>query len=376
MITGHPSVESAVEGLRKDVVDYLTKPLDMGRLRACLERLKPRISTASKPQSVKSTTEPGGLGPFIGSSKPMLGVYRLLKQVAPTNATVLVYGESGTGKELAAQAIHELSERSGPFLAVNCGAVPESLIGNELFGHERGSFTGASQQHKGYFERASGGTLFLDEITEMPLDMQVILLRVLETRRLVRFGGSKEIAVNVRLVAASNRDPQQAVTDGTLREDLYFRLMVFPITLPPLRSRRDDIPVLSQYFVDVLNEEQNGVKRLTKGALRYLMQQPWPGNVRELKNAIYRAYILSEEQEIVTRDLTIKRFAATPDRRQELIGALGGISLDDAERNIIFATLDQLEGNKRAAAEALGVSLKTLYNKLKRYQTRDVTDSR
>jgi two-component system response regulator AtoC len=368
VITGHPSVDSAVEGIRKDVADYLTKPLDMNRLRSCLERLKPSVGTPSKAASGKSTTESNRFGHFIGCSTPMLEVYKMIEQVAPTNATVMVYGESGIGKELAAQTIHELSGRSGPFLALNCGAIPESLIGNELFGHERGSFTGASQQHKGYFERTSGGTLFLDEITEMPLDMQVILLRVLETGCVMRFGGNKEIEVDVRLIAASNRDPRQAVADERLREDLYFRLMVFPVRLPPLRERKEDIPALARYFIDALNEEQDGNKWLTQEALNFLAQQRWPGNVRELKNALHRAYIISEEEEISVQNVT-GLLDLTSDRAQDASNTLSELSLEEAERSLILATLDRHDDNKRAAAEALGVSLKTLYNKLKRYQT-------
>jgi transcriptional regulator with PAS, ATPase and Fis domain len=289
--------------------------------------------------------------------------------VAPNDATVLLQGESGTGKDLAAVSIHDLSNRAEkPFLALNCGAVPESLIGNELFGHERGGYTGATRQHKGYFERANGGTLFLDEITEMPLDLQVNLLRVLETGKLTRLGGDREVSVDVRLVAATNRDPKEAVNNGKLREDLYYRLMVFPITLPPLRERPGDVALLAQRLLAELNEQYGTSKRLTPAALEFLTSYAWPGNVRELKNSMQRAHILAENE------IEAHQFAQLSDLRHnegedaQAVALTTGVSLEEAERKLIFATLDRLRGNKRLAAKTLGVSLKTLYNKLKRYQ--------
>jgi two-component system response regulator AtoC len=377
VMTSYPSVDTAVEGIRKKVSDYLTKPLDMSRLKECLHRLKSNqnqhVGVDNPGDAGKgSSADPAngsavGWGAFIGRSASMEKTYTLLEQVAPSDATVFIYGESGSGKELAAESIHRLSGRTGPFLALNCGAVPENLIGNELFGHERGGFTGASRQHKGYFERASGGTLFLDEITEMPLDMQVNLLRVLETGAVIRIGGTEEIKVDVRLIAASNRDPVQAVKDKKLREDLYFRLMVLPVHLPPLRERAGDIELLALHFMQQFNHERGQNKQLARDAVLELGKHSWPGNVRELKNALFRMYLLSDGNVItaahVSQLLSLLAHSAGNRTSQPAAGA----SLEDVERNLIFATLERFEGNKRLTAESLGVSLKTLYNKLKRY---------
>jgi DNA-binding NtrC family response regulator len=372
VMTSYPSVDSAVEGLRRKVSDYLTKPLDMSRLKECLGRLKSNQNAnaaGAAPAGTDSAGRPAvsGWGAFIGRSPSMQKTYTLLEQVAPSDATVFIYGESGSGKELAAESIHRLSDRTGPFLALNCGAVPENLIGNELFGHERGGFTGASRQHKGYFERASGGTLFLDEITEMPLDMQVNLLRVLETGAVIRIGGTEEIKVDVRLIAASNRDPVQAVKDKKLREDLYFRLMVLPVHLPPLRERAGDIDMLALHFMQQFNQERGQNKQLSREAVLELGKHSWPGNVRELKNALFRMYLLSEGNVITAEHVSqlLSLLAHGTGGRASLPAP--GASLEDVERNLIFATLERFEGNKRLTAESLGVSLKTLYNKLKRY---------
>jgi two-component system, NtrC family, response regulator AtoC len=375
VMTSYPSVDTAVEGLRKKVSDYLTKPIDMTRLKDCLHRLKSNqnlhaeiVGAYSAGNAVAGLSGGApGWGAFIGRSPSMQKTYTLLEQVAPSDATVFIYGESGSGKELAAESIHRLSGRSGPFLALNCGAVPENLIGNELFGHERGGFTGASRQHKGYFERASGGTLFLDEITEMPLDMQVNLLRVLETGAVIRIGGTEEIKVDVRLVAASNRDPVQAVKEKKLREDLYFRLMVLPVHLPPLRERAGDIELLALHFMQQFNQERGQNKQLSRDALIELGRHSWPGNVRELKNALFRMYLLSEGNVITAAYVSqmLSLLAHNAANRSALPAP--GVSLEDVERNLIFATLERFEGNKRLTAESLGVSLKTLYNKLKRY---------
>jgi two-component system response regulator AtoC len=365
VLTGHPSFETAIDGLRANVDDYLTKPIDMSRLRVWLRG----SSAMEHGLSATNDEESNTFGPFVGASQPMQELYRMIEMVAPNDATVFLQGESGTGKDLAAGTIHDLSKRANqPFLALNCGAVPENLIGNELFGHERGGYTGANRQHKGYFERASGGTLFLDEITEMPPDLQVNLLRVLEMGKLTRLGGDKDIEVDVRLIAATNRDPKEAVKSGKLREDLYYRLMVFPIILPPLRARTGDIALLAQRFLAALNEQYNEAKRLTPAALEFLTECTWPGNVRELKNAIERAHIIAED------DIDIRHFSQSGSATRHSTGErppirlMAGMSLEEAERNLIFATLDEYGGNKRLTAESLGVSLKTLYNKLKRYQ--------
>jgi len=306
----------------------------------------------------------GRFGRLYGSSTVMQDVYRMIEKVAPTEATVFITGESGCGKELVARTIHERSPRArGAFVAINCGAIPQNLIEAELFGHERGAFTGANRQHRGCFERAEGGTLFLDEITEMPLEMQVRLLRVLETGRFVRVGGDGEIRTNVRVLAATNRDALDAVRDGRLREDLMYRLAVFPIVLPPLRERDGDTDLLAEHFLQNLNVEGGMSKRFSRAALTTIRAYHWPGNVRELKNAVHRAFIMAEE--FVELDLS---GLACPAVEGECLRMPVGTSLAEMERQAIFATLDHCRGNKRRAAEMLGVSLKTLYNRLTAYQ--------
>lgn len=291
----------------------------------------------------------------------------MISKVAPTEATVFVIGESGSGKELVASTIHELSDRArGPFLAVNCGAIPANLIEAELFGYEKGAFTGAAKTHRGYFERAAGGTLFLDEITEMAPEMQVRLLRVLETGRFTRVGGDSELRTDVRIVAATNREPAAAVKEGQLREDLMYRLAVFPIHLPPLRCRGDDVELLARHFLDAMNREDGTDKQLSKAALEALRAHSWPGNVRELKNALHRAFIMADDEV----DLELGTFAGTPyvaPRPGDCLQFVLGTSLAEMERRTIFATLDHCRGNKRRCAEILGVSLKTLYNRLSEY---------
>lgn len=369
VLTGYPSLDTAVDGLRASVDDYLTKPVDMARLRVWLKESVATRRTPTGELPATNDTASGRFGPFVGVSQPMQELYKMLGIVAPNNATVFLQGESGTGKDLAAGCIHDLSKRAKqPFLALNCGAVPENLIGNELFGHERGGYTGAIRQHKGYFERANGGTLFLDEITEMPVDLQVNLLRVLETGKLTRLGGDKEVEIDVRLIAATNRDPKEAVSSGKLREDLYYRLMVFPITLPPLRVRSGDAELLAHRFLAALNEQYDEAKRLTPAALEFVAACSWPGNVRELKNAVERAHIIANS-DIDTRHFShLNEVARYDGFESPPLRLAAGMSLEEAERNLIFATLDELSGNKRLAAESLGISLKTLYNKLKRYQ--------
>ncbi len=293
-------------------------------------------------------------------------LYTHMDRVARTDATVLLEGESGTGKELIAMAIHQDSLRSDqPFVAVNCGAIPPSLIEASLFGYEKGSFTGAIRQHAGYFEHASGGTLFLDEITEMPADMQVKLLRVLESGRFFRVGGSTEIGVDVRLIAATNRSLQQAVEEGHLRQDLMYRLAVFPIRVPPLRERGNDAELLACHFLDELNREAGTNKCFTRRTLERIRTCRWPGNVRELKNLVHRAYILSSDA--VTLD---EPAGAGTEKTVVMNGMLNfpvGMPLADAQREIILATLNHFSGNKRQTAEILGISLKTLYNRLRAY---------
>ena len=325
---------------------------------------------------------PTAIDSLLGNSAAMQEVFRLIERVGPTEAGVLLTGESGSGKELAAQMIHECSARRGkPFIAINCGAIPPGLIEAELFGHEKGSFTGAVRAHAGVFERANGGTLLLDEITEMPLDMQTRLLRVLESRKFYRVGANTEYTSDVRVIAATNRCPLSAVQAGQLREDLLYRLAVFPIDMPPLRDRGDDVELLANHFLAELNAQSGAQKRLSAHARMTLRQHSWPGNVRELKNCIERAFILGDsvlelapliqnaarnEQAAGAQQSPGSGTAADRERLEIRVGS----RIYDMERSLIEATLDYFKGNKRRAADALGCSLKTLYNKLNGYSQR------
>jgi DNA-binding NtrC family response regulator len=320
-------------------------------------------------------------GALYGACPTMRKLFRKIERLARSNAPVIILGESGSGKELVATTLHQLSARKEqPFIAVNCGAIAENLIESELFGHERGSFTGASRTHRGCFERASGGTLFLDEITEMPLEMQVRLLRVLETGRFCRVGGDHEIETDVRVLAASNRDLQQAVASGRLREDLMYRLCVIPITVPPLRERDDDALLLAGMFLQQLNNEHEESKRLSESAKSRILEYCWPGNVRELKNVIHRAFVLCDDEVFVDMDATLRpersaqsNIVIAPPPGTSTFGESFsvripvGMSLDAAEKALITATLQAVSGSKAKAAQVLGISLKTLYNRLHAY---------
>lgn len=366
VITGHAAIETTVAALRAGVEDYLTKPIDLDQLRSCLNAIKADIA-----QNVKQTNGKrrplDQLGPLIGSSDEMRELYASIKNVAPTNMTVFLFGESGTGKELAAQAIYSLSTRNEkPFLALNCGAVPVNLIATELFGHERGAFTDARTQHKGYFERADGGTLFLDEITEMPLELQVQLLRVLENKTITRLGGLSEIPVDVRVIAATNRHPREAVAEGRLREDLLFRLMAFPISLPPLRRRFGDIRILADNFLAELNQNSALRKTFSPDAVEFIESSNWPGNVRELKNAIAHAYILADA--LLQPEHFPESIHTAIQEDGPALHCMPGTPIDHFEKRYILATLEHHNGNKRRTAETLGISLKTLYNRLNDYR--------
>jgi DNA-binding NtrC family response regulator len=367
LITGKATVETAVEALRLGAFDYLTKPIDLGRLKTLLARVKDTRELKQEVSSLRAELRDlGRFGPMVGTAPAMQRVYDLIDKVAPTEATAFLVGESGTGKELAAETIHRLSKRrKGPYLPLNCGAISPTLIESELFGHEKGSFTGAQRQHRGYFERASGGTLFLDEITEMPIELQVKLLRVLETGRIMRVGGDREVEVNVRVIAATNRSPEDAVKDGKLREDLFYRLKVFPIHLPPLRDREGDIETLAQYFLHNLNKREGTQKRFAPETMDRLRLHHWPGNVRELQNVVQRAFILGEQE--ITPDCLPAELGGEAPIAGPHLHLKVGTSLEDAERRLILATLDQYEGDKKQTAEVLGISLKTLYNRLNQY---------
>jgi DNA-binding NtrC family response regulator len=367
LMTGHADVESAVQALRLGASDYLTKPLDIGRLKSILANVASIQPTAQAAATVGGETqEVGRLGLLLGASPPMQALYEMLNRVAPTDASVFLIGESGTGKDLAAQTLHLLSRRTkAPFLPLNCGAISPTLIESELFGHERGSFTGAQRRHKGYFERAHMGTLFLDEITEMPIELQVKLLRALETGTVVRIGGDQAVDVDVRVIAATNRDPHKAVQDGKMREDLLYRLQVFPIHMPPLRERGEDIQLLGDYFLSQLNERQGTSKVWTEDSLDRLRTHSWPGNVRELKNVVHRAFIMADHE------ITPRCLPREVGGDSGLIKSLNfqvGTSIEEVERRLIMATLDSYGGNKRKTADILGVSLKTLYNRLNTYR--------
>jgi DNA-binding NtrC family response regulator len=368
LITGHADVESAIEALRMGASDYLTKPLDVERLREILGAVaRAKDPTLAPSSPLETALSEGRLGLLLGASPPMQEVYRQLTRVARTDATVFLVGESGSGKDLAAQTLHQLSARSSrPFLPLNCGAISPTLIESELFGHERGAFTGAARQHKGYFERSHGGTLFLDEISEMPIELQVKLLRVLETGVLVRIGGDQEVEVDVRVVAATNRDPRQAVDEGKLREDLFYRLSVFPVGMPPLRDREGDVELLARFFLHQLNADHGSEKSLTDGCLERLAGHRWPGNVRELKNVLHRAFILADDDDIEEVCLP-EEIGGRPPGGGALRFELGA-SIAEVERELILATLERHGGNKRRSAEVLGISLKTLYNRLNAYR--------
>ncbi|MHB8471621.1 MAG: sigma-54-dependent transcriptional regulator [Gammaproteobacteria bacterium] len=373
LITGYASVDSVIEAVRMRVMDYLTKPLDIAHLRRLLMRVK--LQQAHDDITLISADgSPANFGPLIGTSPKMRELYAVIEKVATTDVPVLICGESGTGKDLVGRAIHELSGRSDrQYLALNCGVLAPTLVGSELFGHERGSFTGASRQHKGYFERASGGTLLLDEVTEMAPDLQVHLLRVLETGTVIRLGGSREIKVDVRVIAATNRRPEEVVGTGKFRKDLFFRLSGFPITVPPLRERNGDIELLARHFLSLLNREYGTRKTLSAAASQRLQNHTWPGNVRELRNAIERAYVVSSAQEIGEKDIADLENMWSQ-AASEAPAFTVGSTLEDVERELIYAALRYFGGNKQRAAQSLGISLKTVYNRLNKYADGDALE--
>jgi two-component system response regulator AtoC len=371
VVAGTSSVETAVDAMKRGALDYFPKPVDRGHFHASLQSARRRSELRDEVRALRRELRHlGTFGGLVGASPAMQKVYELIEQVAPTNASVLIVGETGTGKELVAQAIHRLSRRArGTFVPLNCGAIPESLIESELFGHVKGAFTGATRNRRGVFARADGGTLLLDEITEMPIELQSKLLRVLESGEYLPVGSESPQSSNARVLAASNRDPSRAVADGYLREDLLYRLNVFPIELPPLRKRTGDIELLAGHTLQRLNKEQGTRKRLSSRALEQLERHDWPGNVRELINVVRRSYILAGPR--------IERIAALDDHGGDAKPAASapapdargfvGRSIADVERELILATLEHYGGNKKRTAEALGISLKTLYNRLNRY---------
>ena len=401
LCTGHASIETSVQALRLGAADYLVKPINLKQLQGVLSRImKPAVLKAEMAGLAAKLDQGGHFGHLWGKSAPMQRIYEQIARVAVTSVTVFITGESGTGKEVVAQTVHDLSRRrKRPFLAVNCGAISPNLIESEIFGHEKGSFTGAERQHQGFFERAGGGTLFLDEITEMPLDLQVKLLRVLETGRFMRVGSTVSQEADVRIIAATNRLPFQAVAAGRLREDLLYRLNVFPIELPPLRDRLADVGLLAQHFLVGIGEQEGQVRRFTPAALAKLATYRWPGNVRELRNAVQRAYVMATGDTIddawlpgteegsglpapVAEAATPASSpkpppkpppvpAAVPADAMDSVTLPIGTSIAQAERLLMLATLRHYNHQKERTAAALGISLKTLYNRLKEYAAAD-----
>ncbi len=369
LMTAHGTVEMAVEAMKDGAYDFLTKPLDHDRLRATLAAAERDGRDRSAAKSLRRRdTGPSGFQDFVGETEAMQMVFDLIREVAPTDATVLITGESGTGKELVARAIQRLSRRGGgPFVAINAAAVPPELMESEIFGHERGAFTGATAQRRGCFELADEGTLFLDEIGEMPLALQAKLLRVLEDGKVRRLGSDSEIAVDVRVLAATNRRPDAAVDDGRLRQDLYYRLNVFAVELPPLRKRKSDIQPLVRHFIDECNRRHGtAVDGVADEALEALMAYRWPGNVRELRNVVERVVIVAKRGAIGTA--VLPAFLRADDKLRGEIVLPVGTTVAEAERELILKTLDETGGNKAAAARRLGIDVKTIRNKLKAWE--------
>lgn len=422
LLTGHGTIEDAVTAIRLGAEDYLTKPVEPPRLKILLEKLVERREMEEEVKSLRRQLRKAGtVGSLIGRSAIMQQLYTLIERVAPSDAAVFITGESGTGKTLISKTIHEYSKRrKKPFVAVNCAAISPTLIESELFGHEKGAFTGATQQRRGFFEEANGGTILLDEITELPIELQGKLLRVLEENRIRRVGGNQELDVNVRLISATNRDPKDAISEGKLREDLYYRINIFPIHAPSLRERPEDIPFLAQMFLErICEEEGRPVCTFDNRVVEILKNYGWPGNVRELRNVINRAVIIArgntitmdclpdylragialtdadrqptiieieeddndqEEVELATAVVGSEQQDAhrpTSSRNRHNGGGndfdpltlLGGsdLTLENMERLMIRKLLKATDNNKPLVADKLGISLKTLYNKIKKY---------
>ncbi len=373
IITGKGTVSTAVEAMKRGAYDYLEKPVAPDRLKTiivkAIERYHLVVSHRKLERELKHLTRYEEL---VGQSKEMQKVYKLIDAVADTTANVVITGESGTGKELVARAIHKKSSRrDGPFVAINCSAFPTEILENELFGHEKGAFTGALKEKPGCFELADKGTLFLDEICEMPLETQAKILRALEERRYRRLGGKHEIEVDVRVISASNKKLEQAVEDKTLREDIYYRLSVVEIELPPLRDRPSDIPLLMNEFLKLFSETNGkNVNKFSPRAFEILNRYHWPGNVRELKNTIERAVVLCKSDTIEVTDLPDR--IINPNGSKHEIHIRIGTTLELSERELILKTLEHVNNNKTRAAQILGISLKTLHNKLNQYRAEAV----
>jgi DNA-binding NtrC family response regulator len=373
VVTAQGSIKSAVQAMQIGAFNYIQKPIDFNLLRSLLQKAAElRRTRVELEVTRRQLRNKGALGALVGSSKKMQEVFQLVEMVAPSTASVLITGESGTGKELVARTIHDLSPRKGnPFVPINCAAIPETLIESEIFGHEKGAFTGALERRVGCFELAEGGTLLLDEIGEMPVATQAKLLRVLEDHKLRRLGSKTETKVDVRVLAATNKVPEEAVASGHLRNDLYYRLNVFNIHMPPLREHKDDLSELVKSLIGDMNSKHDrNVQMLSDAVMNLFQGYSWPGNVRELRNTLERAVILCEGSVIETKHLP-PGFGHAPARAAAMdpnalhLGV--GITVEEAERQLIMKTLESTNNNKTRAAEILGISLKTLHNKLKEY---------
>jgi len=365
LVTAQASIDLAVDAMKQGAQDFVTKPIDYGKLKMILDQTEKEVDLRRESRRLVSQLQHGaGFGDFIGTSKLMREVYELIASISRSDAFAIITGESGTGKELAARTIHDLSQRSkGPFIAINAAAIPENLMESEIFGHERGSFTGATGVRTGCFELANRGTLFLDEIAEMPLALQPKLLRVLEDQRVRRVGGSQEFLVDVRVLAATNRDPRAAVENGRLREDLFYRLNVFTVALPPLREHKTDIPLLVQAFISEFNTKHKlQVESCKNETLELLKAYAWPGNIRELRNIMERAVILAKGPWIEPSHLP-----AYVQSSPVKIVLPAGVTAAEAEKELILRTLRQTGNNKAEAARQLGLDVKTIRNKLKTY---------
>jgi DNA-binding NtrC family response regulator len=373
VVTAQGTIDSAVQAMRMGAYDYITKPIDTNRLRTILQNACSLLGTKVELEVTRrKLRDTGSLGSLVGASKKMQEIFRLIEMVAPSTASVLITGASGTGKELVARTVHELSpRRNKPFVPINCAAIPETLIESEIFGHEKGAFTGALERRTGCFELAEGGTLLLDEIGEMPIGTQAKLLRVLEDRKLRRLGSKVETTVDVRVLAATNKVPEEAVARGELRNDLYYRLNVFNINMPPLREHKEDIPDLVQRLLAEMGEKHGRkVSAVSEAVINQFRNYSWPGNVREMRNTLERAIIVCEGALIETKHLPpgfgqapVRISAEDPDSVHLGVGT----TVEEAEKQLIIKTLEATNNNKTRAAEILGISLKTLHNKLKEY---------
>ena len=375
VLTAQGSIQAAVDAMKLGAYDFIQKPVDAVRLRQILSNASRQRETEQELEVTRRKLRDSGvLGALVGTSRKMQEIFALIERIAPSNVSVLITGESGTGKELVARTLHSLSPRKNhPFVAVNCAAIPETLIESEIFGHEKGAFTGAMERRAGCFELAEEGTLLLDEIGEMPIGTQAKLLRVLEERTLRRLGSKIESPVDVRVLAATNKNPSQAVADGHLRADLFYRLNVFNIHMPPLREHKEDIPAIVESMIEDMNRKHDRhINGVDSGMMQRLMACDWPGNVRELRNTVERAVVLGGDGLLEARHLP-HGFGVPIERPSESASSENAVSIevgstiDEAERRLILKTLESHGNNKTRAAETLGISLKTLHNKLKEY---------